>query len=103
MVDSKGLGRMKTNINYAMGIMIIAFAYIFGVTFFPVSPVGNEHAKTIVGFFLGTAFSTFINYYWGNSKKTDPPDNPKMDEAIKAGTDKLQAKQVEAVITESEK
>jgi hypothetical protein len=96
---------MKTNIKYAMWIMAVAGLYIFAVTFIPPSwrsTEGNEHAKTIVGFLLGSAFTTFIQYYWGNSKKNDPtPEFPKMDEAVKRGTKKLQAAQVEAVKTEN--
>jgi len=95
---------MQTNIKYAMSIMAVAFAYLFAVTFIPISVAGNEHAKTIVGFIMGTALSTFINYYWGNSKTKQPdPQFPAMDEAVKAGTEKLQAAQIEAVKTEGEK
>jgi len=84
--------------------MAATFIYLFAVTFLPVPTTGNEHAKTIVGFLLGTAFSTLINYYWGNSKKQDPaPKFPRMDEAVKEGTEKLQAAQIEAVKTEGEK
>jgi len=74
------------------------------ITFLPVTETGNEHAKTIVGFLLGTAFSTLINYYWGNSKTKQPdPEFSAMDEAVKAGTDKLQAAQIEAVKIEGDK
>jgi hypothetical protein len=90
-----------------MWIMAVAAIYIFAVTLMPSSwrsPEGNEHAKTIIGFILGSAFTTFINYYWGSSKKQLPdPEYPKMDEAVKAGTEKLQAAQVEAVKTEGVK
>jgi len=66
---------MPTNIKYAMWIMGVAAIYIFAVTFIPPSwrsPEGNEHAKTIIGFLLGSAFTTFIQYYWGSSKKQLP-------------------------------
>ena len=98
---------MRTNIKYAMRIMAVAGFYIFAITFIPPSwrsTEGNEHAKTIVGFILGSAFTTFINYYWGSSKQRQPdPEFPEMDKAVKQGTDKLQAAQVEAVKTEGEK
>ena len=94
---------MRTNINYATAVMLVAFIYLFGVTFLPVTETGNEHAKTIIGFLLGTAFSTLINYYWGNSKKQENPEFPKMDEAVKSETEKLQAAQVEAVKKETDK
>ena len=87
-----------------MAIMAAAFLYLVAITFLPVTETGNEHAKTIVGFLLGTAFSTLINYYWGNSKTKQPdPEFPAMDEAVKAGTDKLQPAQIEAVKIEGEK
>ena len=90
----------QTNIKYAMWVMAIAGLYIFMVTLIPLNPAGNEHAKTIIGFILGSAFTTFIQYYWGASKKQTPdPAFPKMDEAVQAGTDKLQAAQIEAVKT----
>ena len=95
---------MRTNVRYAMTIMFFAFAYIVGITFCPVTAVGNEHAKTVVGFILGTAFSTLINYYWGNSKKEQvPPEVPGMADAIQDGTNKLQDAQVKAVQAEADK
>jgi len=81
-----------------MIIMGVTFLYLFAVTFIPITQTGNEHAKTIVGFLLGIAFSTLVNYYWGNSKKDNPnPEFPEMDAAIQAGTDKLQETFVQAV------
>jgi len=68
---------MQTHIRYAMAIIFMAFLYISGVTFLDVSAAGNEHAKTVVGFLLGTAFSTLIGYYWGSSKKTQSDDKDK--------------------------
>lgn len=92
-----------TNIKFAVSIVVMTFGYLFAVTFLPISATGNEHAKTIVGFLLATGLATLINYFWGNSKKQEPdPEFPKMDEAVKAGTEKLQAAQVEAVKTEGE-
>jgi hypothetical protein len=60
-------------IKIAVYIITIAFIYLFAVTFAPLSGVGAEHSKTIVGFLLGTGFTTFLNYYWGGSpgKKDD--------------------------------
>ena len=89
---------MKTNIKHAMSIMGVAALYLFLITFAPVSEIGNEHAKTIVGFILGSALSCLLNYYWGSSKKYPTnPEFPEMDRAVKDGTEKLQAEQVKAV------
>jgi len=59
----------------ALLLMLIAFGYLTAVTFIPMPIAGAEHSKTIVGFLLGTVFSTLINYYWGNSSKGKPPDS----------------------------
>ena len=58
---------LSAGMKIALLIMLISFMYMFAVTFLPLSDAGGEHSKTIVGFLLGTAFSTLINYYWGNS------------------------------------
>lgn len=52
----------------ACAIIGISFAYLFLVTFLPISATGQDHAKTIVGFILGVGVSTLLNYYWGSSK-----------------------------------
>ena len=58
----------------ALLIMLLAFLYFVAVTFFTMPATGAEHSKTIVGFMLGTVFSTLIGYYWGSSSKGKPPD-----------------------------
>lgn len=40
---------------------------------------GTEHSKTIIGFFMGMVFSTLINFYWGNSHKTETPPTSKVN------------------------
>lgn len=71
---------MKIDIKIAMVIMAITFLYLFAVTFLPITATGNEHAKTIIGFLLGTALSTLINYYWGNSKEESKQKTEKDEE-----------------------
>lgn len=58
---------LSPGMRIALLIMLLSFLYMFAVTFLPLSEAGAEHSKTIVGFLLGTAFATLINYYWGNS------------------------------------
>lgn len=60
----------------ALLIMLIGFGYLFAVTFCELPASGLDHSKTIVGFILGTTFTTFINYYWGNSSKKDQGEKP---------------------------
>lgn len=70
---------MKTSagMKVALLIMLLTFLYIFAVTFLPMTAAGADHSKTALGFLLGTAFATLINYYWGNSSKNpqgEPPE-----------------------------
>ena len=90
-----------TNIKYAMCIMAFAALYLFCVTFVPISVVGNEHAKTIVGFILGSAISVFLNYYWGSSKKL-PADSP-IDETAKIEAAKIESDRIAAAKADAEK
>jgi hypothetical protein len=61
---------------FALLIILVSFGYLFAVTFLPLGNAGAEHSKTIVGFLLGTGFSTLLNYYWGSSR-ADNPDKEK--------------------------
>ena len=61
------MDKLSAGMKVALLIMMTSFLYMFAVTFFEMSPSGTEHSKTIVGFLLGTGFSTLLNYYWGNS------------------------------------
>jgi hypothetical protein len=66
---------VATGIKIALLIILLTFAYLVAVTFMPMPNTGAEHSKTIVGFLMGTVFSTLINYYWGNSSKGQTPPN----------------------------
>ena len=52
----------------ACGIVLLAFGYVFCVTFIPIPQSGADHAKTITGFILGVCLATIITYFWGSSK-----------------------------------
>lgn len=64
-------------IKVAVYIITVAFIYLFLVTFVPLTGVGAEHSKTIVGFLLGTGFTTFLNYYWGSSNNKKEENDKK--------------------------
>jgi len=66
----KSMKNISAGMVVAVGLMVVCFIYLFGVTFFKIPTTGQEHAKTIVGFLLGVGLSTVINYYWGSSSKT---------------------------------
>jgi len=53
---------------FAGVIILLAFGYLFAVTFLNIPDTGADHSKTIVGFLLGVGLTTLINYYWGSSK-----------------------------------
>jgi len=80
MDSTQGRNKMETKEPFSKGmqaallIFLLAFAYLVAVTFLTMPPAGEEHSKTIVGFFLGTVFATLIQYYWGSSSKGKPPD-----------------------------
>lgn len=59
--------REKMILIMACAIIAVGFGYLFLVTFLTVPETGKDHAKTIVGFFLGIGISTLLNYYWGSS------------------------------------
>ena len=48
---------------------IISAIYFFAVTFVSVPPAGENFANIILGFLLGTAVSTIINFFFGSSEK----------------------------------
>lgn len=59
---------MKVEHIMSSAVLAIGFLYLFLVTFLPVPAAGAEHAKTIVGFMLGSVISIIIGYWWGSSK-----------------------------------
>jgi hypothetical protein len=48
---------------------VISAIYFFAVTFITVPPAGENFANIILGFLLGTAVSTIINFFFGSSEK----------------------------------
>ena len=48
---------------------IVSVVYFFSVTFFSLPPDGVNFANIILGFLLGTAVSTIINFFFGASDK----------------------------------
>lgn len=48
---------------------VISAVYFFAVTFIEVPSAGENFANIILGFLLGTAVSTIINFFFGSSEK----------------------------------
>jgi hypothetical protein len=55
----------------AVGVLGAVFLYLFLVTFLPTGDNGNDHAKTIVPFLLGTVTGTIICWRFGSSKGSE--------------------------------
>ena len=46
---------------------IVSVIYFYMVTFLPIPPASENFANIILGFLLGTAVSTIINFFFGSS------------------------------------
>jgi len=56
---------------------IVSVIYFFAVTFLPIADANNTHfPDTILGFLLGTAASSIIQFFYGSSKSSQ--DKTKM-------------------------
>jgi hypothetical protein len=65
----------KTKLLYfACAIVATCFLYFFCVTFMPVPEGGQRYADLILGFLIGTAFASVINFYWGSSDGSKTKD-----------------------------
>lgn len=58
---------MKIEHIMSAGLLLIGFLYIFLISFLPVPESAKSYVDTILGFILGTALATVINYLWGSS------------------------------------
>ena len=72
----------------AWGVFLFSMVYFFAVTFIPIPKTGEDNAKYIVGFLVGTGVGSVISFYFrrGNLPEGDEPkrvpnsratDNPK--------------------------
>lgn len=61
----------------AVLFVTLCFLYLFAVTFLPLSATGEDQAKTITPFLLGSVVGTLIGFYYGNKHedKKEPPDS----------------------------
>lgn len=60
---------------FAVMLMLLSFAYLFSVTFFPPAngTPAQHYADIILGFLLGTALAGVIGFFYGSSKQPSPP------------------------------
>lgn len=62
-------------LNLAWGVICFSFWYFFAVTFIPIPDTGEDNAKYIVGFLVGTGVGSIISFYF--RRNLDPPSGPK--------------------------
>jgi len=55
---------------FAAGIVALAFAYMFCVTFYSVPEKNLNTVNVVTGFLLGTALSAIIGFFYGSSKSS---------------------------------
>ena len=57
------------NIEHAMssGLLFIGFLYLFLITFIEIPLSATRYVDTILGFILGSALGSVINFWWGSS------------------------------------
>ncbi len=79
---------MKAEKFMSYAILVVGFGYLFLLTFIPIPESGQKYADVILGFIIGTALTTIIQYWWGSSSGsaskskviedlTKPPEQPK--------------------------
>ncbi len=52
---------------------LIATAYMFGITFFTLTPAATRFADTILGFLMATIIGGIISFFYGASMKQSKP------------------------------
>jgi hypothetical protein len=60
-------------LDLAWGVFLFSMIYLFCVTFIPIPESGQDNAKYIVGFLVGTGLTTVISFYFRKSADTDRP------------------------------
>jgi hypothetical protein len=51
----------------SVGLMGVGFLYLFLISFVQVPATATKYVDTIIGFIMGTALATVINFQWGSS------------------------------------
>jgi len=63
-------------LDLAWGIFLLSMIYLFCVTFIPIPESGQDNAKYIVGFLVGTGLTTVIAFYF---RRGAPENERKQD------------------------
>jgi positive regulator of sigma E activity len=63
-----------TLMKLAVLVILASFVYFFCVTFIPIPDTGEDNAKYIVGFLVGTGVGSIITHYFRRDpQKTEEP------------------------------
>jgi hypothetical protein len=72
--DKQDSCRPEALLQLAWGVFLFSMVYFFCVTFIPIPETGEDNAKYIVGFLVGTGVGSVISYYF--RRNTDTPVRP---------------------------
>lgn len=70
----------KAVLKLAVFIILVSMLYFFGITFVPLPETGEDNAKYISGFLVGTGLASIIGFYWGGSAKRHPGEPKEPEE-----------------------
>jgi len=65
-------------LDLAWGVFLFSMVYFFCVTFIPIPDTGEDNAKYIVGFLVGTGVGSIISFYFRRNTGT-PSESPQDD------------------------
>jgi hypothetical protein len=57
----------KDVLKFGYVIVLFSMIYFFGITFIALPESGEDNAKYISGFLVGTGLASIIGYYWGGA------------------------------------
>lgn len=64
---------------FAVGLCLVAMAYVAAVTFLPLPKDNARFADTVLGFILGTVMATPIAFFFGSSKSSQAKDEARRE------------------------
>jgi len=68
--------KQKFRKKLATFLSAVSFLYLFAITFLEIPTANKDNVNIILGFLLGTAISTILGYYFGDSDKTEKEIKP---------------------------
>lgn len=65
--------KQKFMAKYSVYVTSLSFLFFFSVVFMPCPQENDQYVNLILGFLMGTAVSSFINFYFGSSVRDKHP------------------------------